>query len=131
MELLSVVLAGLAGFAVGAVWYMALSKPWMAASGVKIGPNGQPAPAGGVSPMIVGLGAMVVVAGMMRHIFGMAGIDTAGKGLVAGLGLGAFMITPWLAMCYAFSGRPRMLTLIDGGYAILGSGMIGLVLTLL
>ena len=74
---------------------------------------------------------MILVAGMMRHIFSMAGIDGAAASLVAGLGVGAFFISPWLAVNYAFAMRPLKLFLIDAGYAILGSGAIGLTLGLL
>ncbi|EAQ03004.1 hypothetical protein OB2597_12708 [Pseudooceanicola batsensis HTCC2597] len=67
---------------------------------------------------------------MMRHIFVMAGIDGALEGLVSGLGVGAFFITPWIAMNYAYANRKPALTLLDGGYAVLGPGIIGLVLGL-
>ncbi|HQY42917.1 MAG TPA: DUF1761 domain-containing protein [Paracoccaceae bacterium] len=130
MELLNVIVAGIAGFAVGAVWYMSLAKPWMQATGIKMGPDGKPAGGSSPMPMIIGFVAMLVVAGMMRHIFQMAAIDTTGKGLIGGLGIGAFFITPWIAMNNAFGMRPLMLTVIDSGYAILGSAVIGLVLTL-
>ncbi len=130
MQFVAVLVAAIAGFGTGAVWYMALSGPWIAVSGVRLGPDGKPVPPEGLSPMIVGFVAVLLVAGMMRHIFGMAGIDTAGEGLGAGLGIGAFLISPWLAMCYAFAGRSGRLTVIDGGYAVLGCAVIGLVLTL-
>ena len=129
MGLFSVLAAALAGWVFGAVWYMALSKPWIAASGVKLGPNGKPL--GGALPFILSAIAMILVAGMMRHIFGMAGIDTPGKGITAGLGIGAFFITPRIMINNAYPGRPFKLTLIDGGYATFGCGIIGLVLTLL
>lgn len=130
MQLIAVLAAAIAGFAVGAVWYMTLSAPWIQASGVRLGADGKPARPDGISPMIIGFLATAVVAGMMRYVFGMAAIDTPGYGLVSGLGIGAFLITPWLAMCYGFAGRPAKLTLIDGGYAIAGCAVIGLVLTL-
>ena len=38
---------------------------------------------------------MILVAGMMRHIFAASGIDTAGA-LLSGLGIGAFFIVPWI-----------------------------------
>lgn len=129
MGLLAVILAALAGFAVGAVWYIALSKPWMAAAGIRMGPDGKPQ-GGSAWPFLVSGVAMFVVAGFMRHVFVMSGISTPGAGLVAGLGVGLFFITPWLAMDYAYAGRPAKLTLIDGGYATLGCGAIGLVLGL-
>jgi hypothetical protein len=64
----------------------------------------------------------------MRHIFGRAGIDTLGKGLSAGLGIGAFSVMPWVAMNYAFGQRKPMLTLIDGVNVIVGCGIMGAVL---
>jgi len=85
---------------------------------------------GSVLPFVVSGIAMIVVAGFMRHIFAMAGIDSPGKALLSGLGVGAFFITPWVAMNYAYSGRKPMLTVLDNGYAILGCGAIGLVLGL-
>jgi hypothetical protein len=60
----------------------------------------------------------------------MSGIESAGGGLVAGLGVGLFFIVPWVAMNYAYANRPVMLTVLDGGYAVLGCGVIGLVLGL-
>ena len=35
MGFLAVILAALAGFGVGAAWYIALSKPWMEAAGIE------------------------------------------------------------------------------------------------
>lgn len=128
METLNVLAAAVAGFAVGAVWYITLSRPWIAASGVKVGADGQPA--GRATPFIVSFAVMLVVAGFMRHIFAGSGIATPGGGALAGFGIGAFLIAPWTAMNYAYAGRPAMLSLIDGGYAVLGCTAIGLVLTL-
>jgi hypothetical protein len=130
MGLVAVIIAALAGFAVGAVWYIVLSRPWMAAAGIRMHADGKPDGNGSAMPFLVSGIAMLVVAGFMRHVFTMSGIDTPGEGLVAGLGVGLFFITPWLAMDYAYAGRPARLTLIDGGYATLGCGAIGLVLTL-
>jgi hypothetical protein len=127
---LSVIVAAVAAFAFGAVWYMVLAKPWMAAAGVKVGADGKPANASNPVPYVLAFIAALLVAGMMRHMFVLSGIDTADKGLVAGLGAGLFLATPWLMTCYAFSGRPFRLTLIDGGYASFGSAIIGVVLTL-
>ena len=130
MELLNVIAAGIAGFAVGAAWYMGLSKQWIAASGIRVGPDGKPAGGGSMLPFVVSGIAMIVVAGFMRHIFAMSGIDSPGKGLLSGLGVGAFFVTPWVAMNYAYAARKPMLTVLDNGYAILGCGAIGLVLGL-
>jgi hypothetical protein len=128
MEYLNVIAAGIAAFAFGAVWYMSMAKPWMAAAEIKLGPDGRPANASDKMPFVIGLVGMLVAAGMMRHIFGMAGIDTIGKGVTAGLGIGAFSVMPWVAMNYAFGQRKPMLTLIDGVNVVVGCGIMGAVL---
>ena len=74
---------------------------------------------------------MIVVAGMMRHIFATSSITTVGAGLVSGLGVGLFFISPWIMINNAYAMRPFRLTLIDGGYATFGCAFIGAVLTLL
>ncbi len=130
MGILSVVVAALAGFAVGAAWYMALSRPWMEAAGLPRGADGRPANGSGPMPFAVALLAMLLVAGMMRHMLVTGGIEGPGKSLLSGLGVGAFFVAPWLAMDYAYAMRDRRLMLIDGGYAVMGCGAIGLVLGL-
>lgn len=130
MEYLSVIVAAVGSYAFGAVWYMVLAKPWMAAAGVAVGADGKPQNASNPVPYVLAFIAAVLVAGMMRHIFMLSGIDTVDKGLVSGLGIGLFLASPWLMTCYAFGGRPFRLTLIDGGYATIGSAIIGAILTL-
>lgn len=124
MEFINVLAAALAAFAFGAVWYIALSKPWMAASGV----TEEQQRAAGPMPFVVGVLAMVLVAGMMRHLLGTAGVTTMGGGAIAGLGIGAFLVTPWVTMNYAFALRKPALTLIDGVNGIVGCTIMGVVL---
>ena len=69
MIFLSVIIAAAANFAFGAVWYMSVAKPWMAASGVEVGEDGQPANNADPIPYITSFVAAVLVAGMMRHVF--------------------------------------------------------------
>ena len=127
MEIVNVLVAAAAAWIFGAVWYMVLSKPWMRVSGVKIDEQ-TGRPMGGALPFILSAVAMIVGAGFMRHIFAMTAIDTIGKGFVAGLGIGLFFITPWTVINNAYPGRPFMLTVIDGGYAVGGCAIIGAVL---
>lgn len=131
MEILNVIAAGVAAYAFGALWYMSLSKTWMEASGVAVDPDtGKPANASDPLPYITSFVATLVVAGMMRHVFASAGIDTLSKGAVTGIGIGLFLVSPWVATFYGFGGKPRILTLIDCGYATIGCTLIGIVLTL-
>ncbi len=129
MEFLSVIIAAAAGYAFGAAWYMTLSKPWVEAAGIECDENGKPVNQS-MTPFILSGIAMILVAGMMRHVFGMAGIDGFGKGLVAGIGIGLFFISPWIMINNAYGGRPFKLTVIDGGYAVFGCAIIGAVLAL-
>ena len=131
MGFLSVLAAAAASWVFGAIWYMALAKPWMAAAGVKVGPDGKPQGNGSPLPFVLSAVAMILVSGMMRHVFALSGIVGVDKGLVAGLGVGLFFISPWIMINNAYPGRPFKLTLIDGGYATFGCAIIGAVLTLL
>ncbi|MGH1412530.1 MAG: DUF1761 domain-containing protein [Pelagimonas sp.] len=130
LEVINVLVAAVASFAVGAAYYMKLSKPWMDASGVERGDDGQPANAANPMLYVSTFLLQLIVAGMMRHVFELANIDTLGKGLVAGLGIGLFFISPWIGINNAYVGRPIKLTLIDGGYATIACAVMGLVLTL-
>ena len=130
MGFVAVLAAAAASWVFGAIWYMVLSKPWVAASGVEVDENGRPKDQSPL-PFILSAIAMIVVAGMMRHIFAMAEITEMGKAILSGLGIGAFFISPWTMINNAYGGRPFTLTIIDGGYAIIGCGLMGAVLTLL
>jgi hypothetical protein len=130
MEILNILAAALAAFAFGAVWYMSLSRAWIAAAEIPVDANGRPQGNGSPMPFLVGILAMILVAGMMRHILAMSGVTSIGGGLVAGAGIGAFLITPWVAMNYAFAMRKPALTLIDGVNSVVGCALMGLVLNL-
>ena len=130
MEILNTLVAAIAAFMAGSVWYMALAKPWIKATGIETDENGQPK--GGMTPrlFILSFFFQLVVAGMMRHVFAQAGIDSIVEGVVSGVGVGLFFITPWIAINNLYSMRPAKLTLIDGGYATLACAIMGLVLVL-
>ena len=128
MDFLIVIGAGLASYVFGAVWYMIFARKWMDAAGITADESGRP-PNAGPLPYLVALICSIVVAGMMRHIFSLSGIDTAGAGLVSGLGVGLFLVTPWIVTNYVFADRDRRLIWIDGGFATGGCAIIGMVLT--
>jgi len=135
MEILSVIAAAVAGFGIGAVWYLVLSKPWVADSGVPVDAQGRATGAtiGRSGAVAYGGGflCVLVVAGMMRHMLASSGIVTPWAGLVSGLGVGLFFIAPWITLNVLFAMRPMRLALIDGGYATLACAAMGLVLTLI
>ena len=129
MGLIAVIVAAVATFAFGAAYYMALAKPWMAAAQIKVDENGKPENESPV-PYIVSFVMIILVAGMMRHTFALSGIEGVGKGLISGLGVGAFFISPWIFINTGYSDRPWKLAVIDSGYATLGCAIMGLVLTI-
>lgn len=126
MEILNVIVAGAAAWVFGAIWYMRLGQAWMNAAGLTEGDINPRDPL----PYIVSLIGAVVVAGMMRHVMASSGIVTIGGGLMVGLGLGLFMVLPWMINNVLYSNRSRSLIWMDGGYAVLGSTIIGVVLQL-
>lgn len=130
MGLLAVIAAAIATFAVGAVYYIVLAKPWMAAADIEVGEDGKPV-SDGPLPYIVSFVCILLVAGMMRHTFALTNMADSGHGFIAGLGVGLFFISPWIFINTGYSNRPWKLALIDSGYATIGCGVMGLVLTLL
>jgi hypothetical protein len=130
MEIINVLVAAAGSWIFGAIWYMALSKPWIEASGIEVDENGKPTGGSTATPFILSAIAMVLVAGMMRHIIAESDITTLIKGIMVGGGIGLFMIAPWIMINNAYAMRPFKLTLIDGGYATIGSAIIGAILVL-
>jgi hypothetical protein len=124
---LIVVLAAVVAYAFSAVWYTVLSKRWMAAAGIPMDASGRPLGNRSMMPFLVGFIAQLLVAGMMRHIFVQSGLNTPLLGLMGGLGIGLFLITPWVTMNYAFAGRPYKLSVLDGVIAVVGCTIMGLV----
>lgn len=126
MGFVAVLVAAVAAYAFGAVWYMVMAKPWMAAAGLSEDTIDRKNP----MPFIISGICVILVAGMMRHTFATSSVDTVWEGLVSGFGLGLFIATPWIATNYGFAQRPLSLTLIDGTYATIGCTIIGTVLML-
>lgn len=130
MEIVNTLAAAAGSWLFGAVWYMVLAKPWMAAAGLKVGSDGRPEGGSGPMPFILSAICMILVAGLMRHVLAMSNLTTVTQGLMVGFGVGAFFIAPWIMINNAYTMRPFKLTLIDGGYAIIGCSIIGVILTL-
>lgn len=129
MQYLAVILAAAVAYGFAAFWYTKMSLPWAVAAGIPV-VDGKPKGNGSPLPFVVGAVMQLLVAGMMRHIFLMAGLDTLVEGVMGGFGIGAFLITPWVAMNYAFAGRPMKLTLLDGVNSVVGCTLMGVVLSL-
>ncbi len=124
MEILNVLAAGAAAWVFGAVWYMAISKGWMEASGLTPETIDNKNPV----PYIVSLIGAILVAGMLRHVMASAGIDTMLKALMTGGGLGLFAVLPWIVNNVLYGQRDKRLIWMDGGYPVIGMTIMGVVL---
>ncbi len=126
MGVLSVIAAAAAAWIFGAIWYGAISRQWMAASGL----TPQMVRRSDPVPYIVSFLSCVVVAGMTRHILATSGIETISASAVTGLGLGLFIAAPWIVTNVLFGQRDRRLIWMDGIYPAAGTTLMGAVLAL-
>lgn len=118
---LAIVVAAVASFLFGAVWYNVLSKPWMAAAGVSA--PGLPKEEGGGSgpsplPFVIAFVAQLVMAWVLAGLIGHLGPGqvTLRNGLISGAFVWLGFVITSLATNHAFQGANRNLTLIDGGH---------------
>ena len=131
MGVLAVILGAVASFLFGALWYGFFSDTWKRTSQVPLDAEGNPQNMRSPVPYVTCAIALILIAGMMRHSFVTAGIDTFGKGLLSGAGIGLFFVTPWIALFNGYSMHSHKLTAINGGYATIGCALMGGILTLL
>ena len=113
----AVLVAAVAAWLVGAGWYMALAKPWMAAQGWKseaemLGPSGKPSPL----PFVLAFVAELVMAWVLAGVVGHLGAVTVRNGVISGLFLWLGFVLTSTGVNYAFSKRPLKLTMIDAGH---------------
>jgi hypothetical protein len=114
----SILLAAVASFAFGAIWYTALGKQWMAALG-KTAADMQRAGGtiGSVPWSFVALLIMAwMLAGLMLHLARGGTPMTVRSGLISGFFVWFGFVITTMATNYAFEGAKRTLTLINGGH---------------
>ncbi len=127
MGIWSVLLAAVGAFAAASAWYMALAKRWVAATGKAEAELRQ---AGAALPLAVAFAGYLLTAVMLRHILAASGVTDFFACLVSGLGVGLFIVAPFILTNYAFARQPRALWWIDAGHAVLACTVIGAVLGL-
>jgi hypothetical protein len=127
---LAVLIAAVASWLVGAVWYMALAKPWLAAVGItaeqiherRKGP-------GAFLPFAYALLANVVIAWVLGGLLGHLGQLTLRNGALSGLFCWGGFVLPTMLVNNRFAMRSAKLLLIDGGYwlvvLVLSGAIIG------
>ncbi len=110
----AVIIAALAGFGLGMVWYMVLSKPWMEAVG-KTEADRPQAPAQMLLFAITFL-ALFVMALMLAGLMGHLGDVTIRGGAITGFFVWLGFVITTMGVNHAFGGAKPMLTVIDGLY---------------
>jgi len=107
---IAILVAAIAGFAFGSVWYMALAKPWMAAAGITERPKPDPA------VFLMTFAAQLVMAWMLAGALGHLGDVSVLAGFItAALTWVGFVVTTMIVN-HRFQGKPWSLTLIDAGH---------------
>lgn len=112
----AVVIAALAGFGLGAVWYMVLGGVWMRAIGKTESELEQGKGPSKALPFIIAIVALLVMATMLAGIMAHLGSMTVRGGVIAGALVWLGFVITTMGVNHAFVGAKPMLTLIDGGH---------------
>ena len=115
--------------ALGAAWYSALAKPWMAEVGLSIEDMEamKGTPRQWYPYVLAVVCAFVFTLGLALLAQGL-GVDSAGEGLGLGVLAAVGFIFTSNAINYAFEGRSLKLFLINGGYPLIAYSVIGILL---
>jgi len=112
---LAVIVAAIAGFVFGAVYYMALANPWMAAIGFT---KKNMAKNKTTMPFIVAAVANLVMAWMLAGVVGHLGLGqiTTKNGIISAAFIWFGFVLTTMAVNNGFGMRKPMLTVIDSGH---------------
>jgi len=113
---IAVIIATLAGFGLGAVWYMVLGGAWMRALGKTKDQFDRGEGAAKALPFVISLVALFLMAWMLAGLMGHLGDVTVRGGAISGLFVWVGFVITTMGVNHAFSGAKPMLTLIDGGH---------------
>jgi hypothetical protein len=113
---IAVIIATLAGFGLGAVWYMIFGRAWMHALGKTEAEIKQGHGAAKALPFIIALVALFVMALMLAGLMGHLGDVSVRGGVISGLIVWVGFVITTMGVNHAFSGASPQLTLIDGGH---------------
>jgi hypothetical protein len=116
---LAVVIAALAGFGFGAVYYMTLARPWMDAMGWNADEQaarrrGELNPS--KTPFLIAIVANLVMAWVLAGLIAHMGPVTIRSGIISAAFCWIGFVVTTLAVNHAFGNRKPMLTVIDGAH---------------
>jgi hypothetical protein len=127
----AVLASAVAAWILGAGYYMALARPWMAAQGWHseadmLGPSGKTSPAPFIASFVAELIMAWALAGVLFHVGN--GAFTVKNGLISAFLVWLGFVVTTLGVNYAFSKRPLMLTVIDAGHWLAVLLLMGVIL---
>ncbi len=121
---LAILVATLAGFALGAVWYGPIfGDAWLSAIG-KTADQIQPSPV----PFVISFITALITAIVLAMLINALNISTLGGGVAIGLLVGIGFIATAMASDAAFGDTGLKLWLIQSGYRVLYSVVMGAIL---
>lgn len=126
VDWIALVVAVVASFVFGAVFYTALGKPWMAAVG-----KTREELKGGPAPFVIAVVGQVLMAYLLSVLMVSLGMVSPGGGLTIALSAWLAFVVPTMTINHRFQGASWSLTVIDsahwlGVFAIQGAA-IGLI----
>jgi hypothetical protein len=111
---IAVIIAALAGFGLGAIWYRVFAKPWMHAVGKT--ETDRPQGSAQVALFTLAFVALLIMAWMLAGLMGHLGQVSIRGGVITSFFVWLGFVITTMGVNYAFAGAKRILTLIDGGY---------------
>ena len=129
MNYWAVLMAAVAAWMLGALWYSALSKPWMTAAGVsKAGIEESSGTVRGFLPFVLAFAAALVMAWVLAGIMGHLGQLSIRNGVISAAFCWLGFVITTMAVNYTFGQRRPLLLLIDGGYWLAALVVMGAVI---
>jgi hypothetical protein len=128
LNYLAIVIAALAAFAWGAIYYMTLSRQWLAAVGIT---REQMQTGRSPAPFIISFVALVVMAWVLAGTVGHLGPGqvTVKNGIISGLFMWAGFIATTVFVNNAYPGRKYSLSVIDSihwlGVVVIQGAVVG------
>jgi len=126
---LAVLLAAAAAWVAGAVWYMALATPWMAAAGISQEKFAASKTKSGASlPFVFAFAACVIMAWVLAGVVGHLGQVTPRSGVISALFCWVGFVITTMLVNSSFARRSWMLLVIDGGHWLVVLALMGAII---
>lgn len=127
---LAVLVAAVAYWILGAIWYspVLFARPWAAGVGIALPERGQRPP---IALFVTSFLAFFVVAMAMAFLAGATGVSgDIGAALLLGLITGVGFVVSVLLVTHMYEQRPASVWLINAGYNLLGFLLVAVIVSL-